>query len=379
MAEIDSNKYVTEQEIVTEQELVTKQEIVTEQELVTKQEKKEETIVDIAYKIYNSIDTVKKNIKKINRLAKKYKIEEKIIEEFGLLDDAKNAVTDLGNKAKDGLEGMGNDLINEVKNVVKKPFDEIKNFFESIPKLIQPLLDFIENIKDFFKKIIAAFDFSDFNKIKAVIATLVIPFIGQLYARLFYLDGSLHLPFLLLFSLPPLSIIPALAIMFNLIEKAKGGKPWDGSIILPIVLNALSNLILPYFLNGFYLLIVQYVVVFVSLIIIYYIKGEKECNNKSAPLLKVLRNALISKIAFFVLPFAIPYIPYIGLIFKFVSMIPYAGQIIMEGVSLLIVYVLLNMVNGSDNSFCQDNNKNIYMIFILFIISIVLTYVSTII
>ena len=148
-------------------------------------------------------------------------------------------------------------VLGTVKDAVSGPFNEIKEFFLKIPKLFKPLLDILDSIKNFFKQLIAGFDFSDFNKMAAAIATIIIPFFGQLYARINYLDGSLDLPFLFLFATQPLSIVPAIAILFKVIKKGKSGKPYDTSILLPVFVNIFCETFLSTFLDGLILIFVK--------------------------------------------------------------------------------------------------------------------------
>lgn len=72
----------------------------------------------------------------------------------------------------------------------------------------------------------------------------LIPF-GQLFARIFYLDGSLDKWWLLIpiFYSPPFSLAPMIMILLGLVKKGKGGKPYDSYIYIPMILVTLKQLI----------------------------------------------------------------------------------------------------------------------------------------
>lgn len=70
---------------------------------------------------------------------------------------------------------------------------------------------------------------------------------GQLWCRIFDLDGSLEHAWLLfpLFMIFPFSIIPMLLIYFNIVKKGKGSKPIDFYLIFPIVTKIGLSIMLP--------------------------------------------------------------------------------------------------------------------------------------
>jgi hypothetical protein len=88
--------------------------------------------------------------------------------------------------------------------------------------------------------------------IRAILIS-IIPF-GQLWARTFWLDGSLDkiwlmFPFFLIF---PFSIIPSLAMYFGFVKKGIGGKPYDNFMWIPIIFKFLLSFLIPKFLELFY-------------------------------------------------------------------------------------------------------------------------------
>jgi hypothetical protein len=122
------------------------------------------------------------------------------------------------------------DTIKDIEKSTKKTGKDIKN---SDP--IKDIEKFFKDVQKFFKKLKEAFTFTQ-KKMIALLFTIVIPFIGQIIGRIIYLNGSLDKPWLLLFGIPPLTLIPALFMIFGLIKKGKGGKPWDYYILIPIII-----------------------------------------------------------------------------------------------------------------------------------------------
>jgi hypothetical protein len=79
----------------------------------------------------------------------------------------------------------------------------------------------------------------------------MLPF-GQLWARIFWLDGSLDKLWLLLpipFFAPPFSIIPALAMYFGFIKKGQGGPTYDKFMLIPIIFKFILASLVPMFLT----------------------------------------------------------------------------------------------------------------------------------
>ena len=257
------------------------------------------------------------------------------------------------------------DPIKDIKKVSKKAGKDIKK--------ADPLKDlekFFKDIDTFFKKVKEAFTFTE-KKMIAVLLTTVIPFFGQIIARISYLNGSLDKPWLLLFGIPPLTLIPALMMMFGLIKKGKGGKPWDYYILIPIILNIIMGFVLKkYGIKG---QIIKYVVLLLSFFFIYWLRSKKLCKNKSARFTKILTDSLITYILMEVMKIVLEYVPFIGIMIKVITKtIPY-GYLILDAFSIFCVYIITNMINSSSSNFCKTTTKNKY-IGILILISIMITY-----
>jgi hypothetical protein len=318
---------------------------------------KNETILDLGEKIIKDIPKQIENFSNINAKLKDFN-ENKEIENFVDFPKIKGGGNGIGDEIKKALEGPFNDM----KNALVKPFEEIKGFFEKI--------------KEFFEKLKEAFVFTT-EKLAYILLTILLPFFGQIITRIMYLDGSLDKPWLLFFAVPPLSLIPALMIMFGLIEKGKGGKPWDSYILLPIIVNILSRFIVDKFYTGIKATIVKYLLLLVSFIIVYYLRSYKICDSKSALLSKISSDAILTYILMGVMSILLQYLPVIGIVIKVIAkVIPY-GYLFIDAVGILSVYVATNMINGSSDSYCTDTSSTQYIIQLL-IGSIIITYAKKI-
>lgn len=74
------------------------------------------------------------------------------------------------------------------------------------------------------------------DHIKSGLLTFFFGSLGQLFARIRYLNGSLEKAWLLLFAVPPFSFISSIWFFMNWISKGTGGEVFNAfSIILPVV------------------------------------------------------------------------------------------------------------------------------------------------
>ena len=253
-------------------------------------------------------------------------------------------------KSSDPFKKMGKDM--------KKsdPFKDIEKFFKDVDK--------------FFKKVKQAFTFSQ-KKMIAVISTIVIPFIGQIIGRFIYLDGSLDKPWLLLFGIPPLTLVPALFMMFGLIKKGKGGKPWDYYVLIPIIINIITGFIFKnYGIKG---QVIRYILLLLSFIFIYWLKSKKTCKG-SARYTKIITDSLITYILMEVMKIVLEYVPLIGIVIKVIQKTIPFGYLILDAFSILCVYVITNMINSVDSKkFCKKEVKTKY-IGLLVLFSFIITY-----
>ena len=205
----------------------------------------------------------------------------------------------------------------------------------------------------------------------AVISTIVIPFIGQIIGRFIYLDGSLDKPWLLLFGIPPLTLVPALFMMFGLIKKGKGGKPWDYYVLIPIIINIITGFVLKnYGIKG---QVIRYILLLLSFIFIYWLKSKKTC-KKSARYSKIITDSLITYCLMEVMKIVLEYVPLIGIVIKVIQKTIPFGYLILDAFSIFCVYVITNMINSVDSKkFCKKEVKTKYIGFLV-LLSIIITY-----
>jgi hypothetical protein len=291
---------------------------------------------------------------KLNK--KKYK---NIIENFASKSSRGNGKTktilDSGKKVMKSFDSLKKEM--QTEHFAANPFGKIESFFKQI--------------EGFFKKIKEAFTFTK-EKIFAVILTIIFPFFGQLIARIIYLNGSLDKPYLFFFGIPPLTLIPALMMMFGLINKGKGGKPYDSYILLPIIVAIVSDIFLKQYFLPYKVPFVKLVLIFITVFGIYWIKSKKICENNSAPASKILVDSLATYVLIGIIGIVLKYVPVIGIVIRVISkIIPYSHYLI-DALSIFVIYVAINMVNGSSKNYCSTPGS-FKMIIGLLILSIILT------
>jgi hypothetical protein len=262
-----------------------------------------------------------------------------IKENFNIFKKVKKGVNKTAKKAKKGADSGLSKIMSSLKKILSF-FKKIGKFFESVKK---------------------AFTFSTKKGI-AVLLTIVVPFIGQIIGRIMILGGSLDKPWLLLFGIPPLTIIPALAMMFKYIKPVKGGKPWDLLIWGPILISIFVPFALeriPFFdgeeslKNGAKMLAILF-----SFVILYWYKSGRICKkrnrNKNARFSKIAYDSMIAYIVVIIMGVAMPYIPYIGSIFTVIKQLIPGGDIVIKSMGIFIIYVISNMINGSSRGYCSE-------------------------
>jgi len=108
---------------------------------------------------------------------------------------------------------------------------------------------------------------------------------GQLIYRILYKKGSIDKAYLLLFAIPPFSIIPIIAIWLDLINDGDMNNPIDVNIILgmillifyPLIIYKLSTLILKDSFNDYHFMIS--IIVQLIIIRILFLIYKKRFNN----------------------------------------------------------------------------------------------------
>jgi hypothetical protein len=203
--------------------------------------------------------------------------------------------------------------------------------------------------------------------IRAILIS-IIPF-GQLWARTFWLDGSLDkawlmFPFFLIF---PFSIIPSLAMYFGFVKKGIGGKPYDNFMWIPIIFKFLLSFLIPKFLELFYddpsdttIFIYIFIVQLFIGMIPNLIRTYNLCNNLPFNSFgKAFVDSTIANGVGELLPFILGWMPFIGFFLTIIGMIPVIGEQIenlLWSVSFAFGYIFINMVNANNlGKFCNSD------------------------
>lgn len=255
-------------------------------------------------------------------------------------------IIESGKKLIDGLEDIKKEMLTEhyisLPSGGSNPFAKIENFFKQI--------------EEFFKKIKEAFKFTK-KKLIAVLLTIILPFFGQLIARIIYLNGSLDMPWLFLFSIPPLSLIPALLMMFGIIKKGKGGKPYDFFILLPIIVGILSDVYLKKYFLPYKVPFVKMMLIIISTYLVYWYRSTKICSKSSAPASKLLQDTLITNALIGIVAIVLQFVPVISVGTKIMSKLLPFSKFIIDAVAIFVVYVVMNMINGSRKDYCKKGSS----------------------
>jgi hypothetical protein len=224
----------------------------------------------------------------------------------------------------------------------------------------------------------------------------MLPF-GQLWARIFWLDGSLDKLWLLFpvpFFAPPFSIIPALAMYFGFIKKGQGGPTYDKFMLIPIIFKFILASLVPMFLTYInkteyeyddedeydeydedeeegpsetkiflYIFIFQ---IFIGMIP-NLIRTYKLCPNlKFSSFTKAFIDSTMSNGIGEILPFVLKWIPFTGIPLRIISsVLSVIGLFIgldldeqflnvLWAICFSLGYIIINMLNGTNiNKYCN--------------------------
>lgn len=183
--------------------------------------------------------------------------------------------------------------------------------------------------------------------------------LGQIFARVVWMNGSLSLPWLLLppFWIFPLSVIPALAAWLGFMRDGSGGQPpYDWWMLLPVVCKIClalfgSSITEDYgIFASFILLLIQLAVSSVP----HIIRLVRNCPNKTMTFGYVIKSFVDGSIENGVgdiFPFLIQFVPFIGMFVSIIESLPILGDIAKEvlyAIGYIGTYVIINMLNGYD-------------------------------
>lgn len=222
---------------------------------------------------------------------------------------------------------------------------------------------------------------TDISWLQVLIYTFV-P-MGQLWARIFLLNGSLDKKWLLFpfLILPPFSLLPMIMMKLGLVKRGQGLKPYDNLMFIPIA----AHLLMSYLLGNMFEEESTYNLVYTLLLFgatvgILTYRISKNCEFKANYIGKnIMDSTRIVAIAEIV-PFVIGYFPIIGKIYTIITMMPVIGNIVVEALwslGYISAYTFNNMLNQDNmDRYCKTpllgytDDKVISLISIVIIIFI---------
>jgi hypothetical protein len=264
-----------------------------------------------------------------------------------------------------------------IESIADAGLGGIMKAINEIIKVVNKMDKFFKSAEDFFKQWAKGLTFlKDPKNAMAMLFTVTIPILGQLFARIVLLNGSMDKPWLFLFSIPPLTFVPALAIMFSYVEKLDGGVPWDNIVWLPLILNVIGAALAK---NHKSKNIFKFFLTIGGFMIAYWYKSTKICDKEgSAKTSKIALDSLISYMFVIVLSTVLPFIPYVGNVFSAIqSVIPYS-DLFFQAFAVFLVYVGTNITNGSFPGHCSSSIKtdDLYLVLIAAVALTVITAFS---
>lgn len=211
-----------------------------------------------------------------------------------------------------------------------------------------------------------------------MLAVIFLGPLAQLYVRIFALQGSLDKAWLMLLSIPPLSIIPALLMYFGYVADGQGGQPYDMYMLMPVALTMIGSFTADKLddmdFNIFFQMIARMVIPLAGGITAFYIRDKNNCDQRKAAylkqnpngtyaenslILKSVSNALIAQGWATLINSIIYYIPFVGIILTILAYIPLMEYVILA-VLYSTIYILINMFNNTDaDSYCAGNANGV--------------------
>jgi len=181
--------------------------------------------------------------------------------------------------------------------------------------------------------------------------------LGQLWARIFNFNGSLDKWWLMfpLLQFPPFSFIPLLMMKFGWVKDGKGSNPIDKIMILPIIAKFIIPFILPFIIDEdseMLTTIVGFVLQLIMVMIANLTRRYQNCNNITVD--SVGKAGIDSTIALCIadlVPLMMGWIPFVGIIYSIIEMIPVIGDFVNQifwSLGFAGTYIVINMFN-------QDN------------------------
>jgi hypothetical protein len=199
-----------------------------------------------------------------------------------------------------------------------------------------------------------------------IILYILIPF-APLYARVVDLNGSLDHPWTMfpLFNILPFSLVPVLMMAFGKIKKGKGSKPYDHFMWIPILFRFIASLLVSMIIqNPVIKTIVVLCLSIFSIMVPNMIRRNTNCKDikdKSGKnsfsvfdgkqWYKSFVDSLFELGFGEIFPVMVMFIPFIGIGFRVIAMIPVIGKFVNDIIwsfGFICGYLIINMYN-------QDN------------------------
>lgn len=206
-----------------------------------------------------------------------------------------------------------------------------------------------------------------------ILPMLAVMFLGplaQLIIRIFYLNGSVDKIWLMILSLFPFSIAPAVMMYLGDVADGQGGTPYDWYISIPVGLSMIGSFVADKLEDNGYNILFQMLARMLIPVIggttAFYIRDTQSCNNwqtahpnvpvqQNSMIIKAFSNAIIAQGFAGLLNSIIYYIPIIGMVFTVLAYIPFMEYFILA-VIYSIMYILINMFDNQDEvSYCADS------------------------
>lgn len=197
-----------------------------------------------------------------------------------------------------------------------------------------------------------------------IILYILIPF-APLYARVVDLNGSLDHPWTMIpiFNILPFSIIPIMMMAFGIIKKGNGSKPYDYFMIIPVFFRFIISAIIGYLISNPILnMILVLLLSIISIMIPNIIRRNNNCKDikkdektfniiNEKQIIRSFIDSLFELGAGELFIVIVTFIPFIGIAFKLISMIPIIGKGISDiiwSVGFICAYIFINMYNQNN-------------------------------
>lgn len=192
---------------------------------------------------------------------------------------------------------------------------------------------------------------------------LMIPLM-QLWARIFWMNGSMDKPWLLIpiFFVPPFSLVPAFMMYFGYVADGQGvTPPYDWWMLVPIIVKFCIGLLVsslvdePGFFSAFIPLIIQLCVNAIP----HYYRSVENCGATFEHIGKAFIDGAIENGVGDIAPTILKFVPFVGAFFRLLSRLPIIGPLmdkIIWSIMYAGTYIIINMINEGTNiaAFCAE-------------------------